>query len=108
MIHQETLNYWKQVPHVLKFFRETENPTARLPENFMQGFLEVRTVCQFKQMIGLTWIIGSELRHEGIQGVEEYFEEKLHSHSMVPRRPFGAERLATHKDVGRITVDVLD
>ena len=39
---QETLNYWKQVPHVLKYFREKENPTARLPENFMQGFLEVR------------------------------------------------------------------
>lgn len=38
---QETLNYWKQLPHVLKYFREKENPTARLPENFMQGFLEV-------------------------------------------------------------------
>jgi len=38
---QETLNYWKQIPHVMKYFRETENPTARLPQNFMQGFLEV-------------------------------------------------------------------
>lgn len=40
---QETLNYWKQLPHVLKYFRETENPTARLPGDFMQGFLEVRS-----------------------------------------------------------------
>lgn len=39
---QETLNYWKQIPHVMKYFRETENPTARLPAGFMQGFLEGR------------------------------------------------------------------
>ena len=38
---QETLNFWKQIPHVMKYFRETENPTATLPQNFMQGFLEV-------------------------------------------------------------------
>lgn len=25
----------------MKFFREEENPDARLPANFMQGFLEV-------------------------------------------------------------------
>lgn len=41
---QETLNYWKQIPHVMKYFRETENPTARLPAGFMQGFLEVGIV----------------------------------------------------------------
>ena len=28
----------------MKYFRETENPTARLPASFMQGFLEVGTV----------------------------------------------------------------
>ncbi|KAI9721452.1 MAG: hypothetical protein M1812_002214 [Candelaria pacifica] len=39
---QETLNYWKQLPHVLKYFRADENPNARLPKNFMSGFLEVR------------------------------------------------------------------
>ena len=38
---QETLNFWKQIPHVMKYFREEENPTARLPQSFMQGFLEV-------------------------------------------------------------------
>ncbi|KAL8996780.1 MAG: hypothetical protein Q9169_003803 [Polycauliona sp. 2 TL-2023] len=40
--YQETMNYWKQLPHVLKYFREKENPTAKLPQNFMQGFLEGR------------------------------------------------------------------
>jgi len=39
---QETLNYWKQLPHVLKYFRAEEEPKARLPENFISGFLEVR------------------------------------------------------------------
>ena len=40
---QETLNFWKQINHVMKFFREEETPDARLPANFMQGFLEVGT-----------------------------------------------------------------
>lgn len=38
---QETLNYWKQLPHILKYFIENENSVARLPQNFMQRFLEV-------------------------------------------------------------------
>jgi NADH dehydrogenase (ubiquinone) 1 alpha subcomplex subunit 6 len=38
---QETLNYWKQLPHVLKYFRIEEDPKAKLPTNFMGGFLEV-------------------------------------------------------------------
>ena len=38
---QETLNYWKQLPHILKYFRAEEDPNARLPQNFMSGFLEV-------------------------------------------------------------------
>lgn len=38
---QETLNYWKQLPHILKYFRENEDSVATLPRNFMQGFLEV-------------------------------------------------------------------
>ena len=38
---QETLNYWKQLPHILKYFRAEEDPTARRPTNFMSGFLEV-------------------------------------------------------------------
>ncbi|KAI9836970.1 MAG: hypothetical protein M1838_004911 [Thelocarpon superellum] len=39
---QETLNYWKQLSHVLKYFRAEEDPNARLPKNFMSGFLEGR------------------------------------------------------------------
>jgi NADH dehydrogenase (ubiquinone) 1 alpha subcomplex subunit 6 len=39
---QETLNFWKQLSHVLKYFRAEEDPKARLPNNFINGFLEVR------------------------------------------------------------------
>ena len=38
---QETLNYWKQVSNILKYFRPEEDPSSRLPQNFMSGFLEV-------------------------------------------------------------------
>ncbi|KAK2782746.1 hypothetical protein FQN52_004650 [Onygenales sp. PD_12] len=40
--YQETLNYWKQLSHVMKYFRAEEDPTAKLPKNFMSGFLEGR------------------------------------------------------------------
>jgi len=39
---QETLNFWKQLSHVLKYFRTEEDPQARLPANFIEGFLQVR------------------------------------------------------------------
>jgi hypothetical protein len=38
---KETLNYWKQLEHVMKYFRSEEDGSARLPNNFMSGFLEV-------------------------------------------------------------------
>jgi NADH dehydrogenase (ubiquinone) 1 alpha subcomplex subunit 6 len=38
---QETLNFWKQLTHVLKYFRAEEDPKAKLPQNFIQGFIEV-------------------------------------------------------------------
>ena len=38
---QETLNFWKQLTHVLKYFRAEEDPKAALPKNFIQGFIEV-------------------------------------------------------------------
>jgi NADH dehydrogenase (ubiquinone) 1 alpha subcomplex subunit 6 len=38
---QETLNYWKQLEHVMKYFRTEEDATARRPKNFISGFLEV-------------------------------------------------------------------
>merc|ERR1712113_534896 len=37
---QETLNFWKQLAHVMKYFRPEEDPGARLPPNFITGFLE--------------------------------------------------------------------
>ncbi|CAG5175570.1 uncharacterized protein ALTATR162_LOCUS10604 [Alternaria atra] len=39
---QETLNFWKQLSHVLKYFRAEEEPKARLQSNFINGFLEGR------------------------------------------------------------------
>ena len=45
MEFQETLNFWKQLSQVMKYFRKEEDPTARLPKNFMQGFLEVSSTC---------------------------------------------------------------
>lgn len=39
---QETMNFWKQVSHVLKYWRAEEDPNAKLPTNFVSGFLEVR------------------------------------------------------------------
>lgn len=39
---QETLNFWKQLTHVLKYFRAEEDPKgSTLPKNFIQGFIEV-------------------------------------------------------------------
>lgn len=38
---QETMNYWKQLNHVMKYFRTEEDPKSRLPRNFISGFLEV-------------------------------------------------------------------
>ncbi|KAK0259471.1 hypothetical protein LTS09_005822 [Friedmanniomyces endolithicus] len=40
--YQETLNFWKQLTHVLKYFRMEEDPKAKLPKTFIQGFLEGR------------------------------------------------------------------
>ncbi|EKG15829.1 Complex 1 LYR protein [Macrophomina phaseolina MS6] len=39
---QETLNYWKQLSHVLKYFKVEEEPKHKLPNNFITGFLEGR------------------------------------------------------------------
>jgi hypothetical protein len=48
---KETLNFWKQLSHVLKYFRTEEDPKARLPNNFINGFLEVRTYSSREQYI---------------------------------------------------------
>lgn len=45
LLSKETLNYWKQMSHVMKYFRVEEDPSAKLPKNFMSGFLEVSHCC---------------------------------------------------------------
>jgi len=39
---QETLNYWKQLNHVLQYFRAEEDPKLKFPSNFIGGFLQGR------------------------------------------------------------------
>jgi len=39
---KETMNYWKQEPHIMKYFRAEEDPTASVPKSWMKGFLEVK------------------------------------------------------------------
>lgn len=41
MEFQETMNYWKQISQLMKYFRSEEDPRSRLPKDFMTGFLEV-------------------------------------------------------------------
>ncbi|KAI1505566.1 NADH dehydrogenase, alpha subcomplex, subunit 6 [Biscogniauxia marginata] len=39
--YQETMNFWKQTTHVMSYFNtESFRGADRLPNNFMQGFLE--------------------------------------------------------------------
>lgn len=59
---QETLNYWKQLPHILKYFRAEEDPNARRPQNFLTGFLEVALYSTCTVSIDLlTQSVGQEL-----------------------------------------------
>lgn len=60
---QETLNYWKQLSHIMKYFRKEEDPTARLPNNFISGFLEVRDIPirVVDETVELTMISGTQL-----------------------------------------------
>jgi NADH dehydrogenase (ubiquinone) 1 alpha subcomplex subunit 6 len=45
MEFQETMNYWKQQAHIMKYFSTDEPDRARLPSGFMQGFMEVDARC---------------------------------------------------------------
>lgn len=39
---QETMNFWKQMNHVMSYFKEENfRGDKRLPDSFMSGFLEV-------------------------------------------------------------------
>ena len=52
------MNYWKQLPHVMKYFRADEDPSSKVPNNFMKGFLEASlqatkyTLCLTKHRAG--------------------------------------------------------
>lgn len=45
----------------MKYFREEENPTARLPRNFIQGFLEVDFIVERKHAALANGLAGTEL-----------------------------------------------
>jgi len=41
--YQETMNYWRQMTHIMSYFKEENfRGDSRLPPNFMTGFLEGR------------------------------------------------------------------
>lgn len=44
MEFQETMNYWKQIPQLMKYFRAEEDPRSIRPQDFMTAFLEVRAI----------------------------------------------------------------
>lgn len=52
---QETMNFWKQTNHVMSFFKEENfRGDERLPDSFMSGFLEVRSLCYRHSAAGST------------------------------------------------------
>ena len=61
LTRQETLNYWKQLPHILKYFRAEEDPNARRPQNFMSGFLEVWPISLAQETLSLIMNLGTQL-----------------------------------------------
>lgn len=61
---QETLNYWKQLSHVMKYFRAEEDPEqTRLPNGFVAGFLEVSRAISLAHKIIKTNRPGPELNY---------------------------------------------
>ncbi|EPS41198.1 hypothetical protein H072_4934 [Dactylellina haptotyla CBS 200.50] len=42
MEYQETMNYWKQLPHLMRYFRPEQEAQAHIPKSFMANFLEGR------------------------------------------------------------------
>jgi hypothetical protein len=44
MEYQETMNYWKQIAQLMKYFRTEEDSRSHVPRDFMTGFLEVGIV----------------------------------------------------------------
>ncbi|KAK6541698.1 hypothetical protein TWF694_007491 [Orbilia ellipsospora] len=42
MEYQETMNYWKQLPHLMHYFRSGKQSDVHIPKTFMDNFLEGR------------------------------------------------------------------
>ena len=75
MEYQETMNYWKQIAQLMKYFRSEEDPRTQVSKDFMTNFLEVR-VTDERGGGRDGWLMedvstGSqlELRNDGVAGV---------------------------------------
>lgn len=47
------MNYWKQLNHVMKYFRVEEKPKSKLPSNFISGFLEASHAIETRPLVGI-------------------------------------------------------
>ena len=58
------MNYWKQLSHVMMYFRADEDDKAKLPKSFIGGFLEVRSKPRCHEQSGplLTLDTGTKLK----------------------------------------------
>ncbi|MBE3042984.1 hypothetical protein IMZ48_10520, partial [Candidatus Bathyarchaeota archaeon] len=56
---QETMNFWKQMTHVMSYFKEENfRGDKRLPSSFMEGFLEVsRTLRTTEMYVGANVVL---------------------------------------------------
>jgi len=73
MEFQETMNYWKQIPQLMKYFRSEEDPRSQVPKDFMTGFLEVRELWvdgreDWGMVVLMVWI-GSQLNWGGSEHI---------------------------------------
>lgn len=80
---QETLNYWKQLSHIMKYFRKEEDANARLPKNFIGGFLEVSFQYPLQPYIMLT----SFVCREGIRPSSFTFVRYMKRHGVHSKKP---------------------
>lgn len=79
---QETLNYWKQLSHVLKYFKVEEEPKSKLPNNFITGFLEV----SINELAKLLPVYARTIPEHGHEVLNFY-------HRVATRFPFTSSKL---------------
>ena len=88
VIHvQETLNYWKQLEHVMKYFRAEEDPTAKLPNNFISGFLEVGYSFIWVKGLMLTVLLRAGIDLHTHQALYIHDSKELRKHSLSLQTP---------------------